>query len=88
MNIEGLAFYNKPCQDEQKVAQHGNLVYRQSGAWSSAVHELLKHLEQQEFAGAPRVMGSGYDEQGREVPSYLTGETVHPQLYSKEAMVR
>ncbi len=38
------------------------------------MHALLRHLEARGFAGAPRVLG--LDEQGREVLSYLPGETV------------
>jgi len=69
-----------------KVARINDNLHRETGTWSDSVHALLKHLEQQEFSGAPRVQGSGYDEQGREVLSYLSGETIHPQLYSAEAM--
>lgn len=49
-------------------------VRRPCRAWSSSVHHLLRHLEQRGFAGAPRVLG--VDDCGREVLSYLPGETV------------
>jgi aminoglycoside phosphotransferase (APT) family kinase protein len=38
------------------------------------VHDLLRHLELRGFSGAPRVLG--IDDRGREVLSYLPGETV------------
>jgi hypothetical protein len=39
-----------------------------------AVHALLRHLEVVGFAGAPRALG--VDDQGREVLTYLDGDTV------------
>jgi hypothetical protein len=42
------------------------------------VHALLRHLEAVGFAGAPRVVGSGFDAEGRETLSYVEGEFVHP----------
>ena len=52
----------------------GGTVRRPAGPWTPAVHALLRHLEARGFAGAPRVLG--LDEQGREVLTYLPGETV------------
>lgn len=49
-------------------------VRRSTGPWSPAVHALLDFLERRRFAGSPRVLG--LDSQGREVLSYLPGETV------------
>jgi chloramphenicol 3-O-phosphotransferase len=51
-------------------------VRRPTGAWTPAVHDLLRHLEQRGFTGAPRVLG--IDEQHREILTYLPGEI--PQL--------
>ena len=56
------------------VVRVGDTVRRQAGHWTPAVHALLCHLEQKGFALAPRVLGS--DERGREVLSFLPGETV------------
>jgi len=55
-----------------RVVRVGNTVRRPQSAGSPAVHELLRHLEQVGFAGAPRYLGQ--DELGREVVSYLPGE--------------
>jgi hypothetical protein len=66
-------------------------IRRAAGPWTAAVHELLRYLEAQGFAGAPRVLG--IDEQGREVLSYLRGETVGerkpwpPWVHSDQALV-
>jgi hypothetical protein len=40
------------------------------------VHSLLRHLERVGFAGAPRIVGSGFSEDGRETLSYIEGETM------------
>jgi hypothetical protein len=50
----------------------GQTVHRTSYAWSPAVLDLLQHLEREGFAGAPRARG--FDDQGREVLTYIEGE--------------
>ncbi|MEU6432162.1 phosphotransferase [Microbispora sp. NPDC046973] len=52
----------------------GDTVRRVPGPWTPAVHALLRHLEDVGFEGAPRARG--FDDQGREVLSYLPGEVV------------
>lgn len=47
---------------------------RSTGPWTPAVHALLDHLARRGFAECPRVLG--FDESGREILSYLPGETV------------
>jgi len=68
--------------DEQEVYLPGNVggavrvgdtVRRATGAWTNAVHALLDYLSTR-VAGVPKVLG--YDEQGREVLSYLHGRVV------------
>ncbi|GAA1609181.1 phosphotransferase [Kribbella karoonensis] len=56
------------------VVRVGDTVRRPLRASSTATHALLEHLERVGFDGAPRLLG--VDEQGREVLSYLPGETV------------
>lgn len=51
----------------------GDTVRRAAGPWTPAVHALLGHLADKGFTGAPRPLG--FDEQGREVLTYLEGET-------------
>jgi hypothetical protein len=49
-------------------------VRRAVGPWTPAVHALLAHLAAKGFTGAPRPLG--FDEQGREILTFLDGETV------------
>jgi len=49
-------------------------VRRRPGPWTAGVHALLQHLYDAGFEDAPRALG--YDDAGREVLSYLPGETV------------
>ena len=55
------------------IVRIGNTVHRPLRRSTTAVHAVLRHLEQAGFAGAPRVLG--FDDAGREVLSYLEGET-------------
>lgn len=50
----------------------GQTVRRTGNSWSPAVLDLLQHLERAGFAGAPRALG--FDDQGREVLTYLEGD--------------
>jgi Phosphotransferase enzyme family len=52
----------------------GHTVRRTSGPWTPAVHALLAHLDGKDFGGSPRPLG--IDEQGREVLTFMPGETV------------
>jgi Phosphotransferase enzyme family len=52
----------------------GDTVRRQAGPWTPAVHALLSYLADQGFTSAPRPLG--FDERGREVLTYLEGETI------------
>ncbi|GAA2400801.1 phosphotransferase [Nonomuraea africana] len=56
----------------------GATVRRPARAWTESVHHLLRHLERKGFAGAPRALG--IDSDGREILTFLDGETVgdHP----------
>ncbi len=56
------------------VVRLGDAVHRPARPWTASVHAVLRHLEAVGFDGAPRALG--YDERGREVLSYLPGETV------------
>jgi len=46
------------------------------------VHALLRHLEDAGFAGAPRLVGSGLDRDGREVLTFIDGEFIQPGPWS------
>ncbi len=50
------------------------VVRRTAGSWTSSVHALLTHLEAAGFSAAPRALG--IDADGREMVSFLPGQTV------------
>jgi hypothetical protein len=56
------------------ATRRGDTVRRAAGPWTPAVHALLAHLAAAGFAGAPRPLG--FDDEGREVLTYLSGSTV------------
>ena len=66
------------------VHRRGNVVIRDAGPWTPAVHALLRHLEDAGFAGAPRLVGSGLDPDGREVLTFIEGEFTQPGPWSLE----
>lgn len=49
-------------------------VRRATGPWTPTIHALLRHLAERRFEGAPRVLG--IDTRGREILTYLAGDTV------------
>jgi hypothetical protein len=55
------------------VVRIGNAVHRPVRPWTTTVHAVLRHLERAGFPEAPRVLG--FDDAGREVLTYLEGET-------------
>jgi hypothetical protein len=66
------------------VHRRGNLVIRETGPWTPAVHLLLRHLEEAGFAAAPRLAGSGFDPDGRETLTFIDGEFTQPGPWSLE----
>src|SRR5260370_26003341 len=63
-----------------RVVRVGQTVRRVGRPWSSAVQDLLRHLDHEGFGGAPRALG--FDDQGREL---LTGL---PTVQVKTALTR
>ena len=64
------------------VHRRGNVVIRDAGPWTPAVHALLRHLEDAGFAAAPRLVGSGLDTDGREMLTFIEGEFTQPGPWS------
>jgi hypothetical protein len=70
----------------------GDTVRRATGPWTPSVHSLLQHLDRIGFPQAPRVLG--IDDHGREVLSFLPGNTVGARrpwpawVHSDEALVQ
>ncbi|MBY5772425.1 aminoglycoside phosphotransferase family protein [Rhizobium laguerreae] len=71
-----------------RVSRRGSVVFRASGPWSHTVISLLQHLERSGFSEAPRVIGRGFDEQGRESLSFIEGEILHPGPWADDAFPR
>ena len=71
--------------DLSKARKLGEVVLREPGPWSSTVLTLLRHYERVGFHGAPKVVGDGFDEQGRETVTFLPGSSPHPGPWSDEA---
>jgi len=65
------------------VVRVGDTVRRPVGPWTSAVHSLLRYLEDVGFDGAPRVLG--IDQRGREVLTFLPSDPT--PNWSDEALV-
>ncbi|MEV0974282.1 hypothetical protein [Microtetraspora glauca] len=70
------------------VIRHRDTVLRPAGPWTETVHALLRHLESVGFTGSPRLVGDGYDDQGRDVVTYIDGEFVHPLAWTDEGIWR
>src|SRR6266536_2066466 len=64
------------------VHRRGQVVVRDTGPWTPAVHTLLRHLERVGFDAAPRLVGSGLDPDGRETLTYIDGEFTQPGPWS------
>jgi Phosphotransferase enzyme family len=71
---------NETSDLKSRVIRIGQTVSRPVHKNSSAVHALLKHLEELGFEGAPRTLG--LDEYGRETVSYINGTAGHYPLKS------
>lgn len=73
--MDGLEVEEIPFADGNVTGavRVGSTVRRGVGPWTPAIHPLLAHLERVGFAEAPRVLG--LDERGREILTYVEGET-------------
>jgi hypothetical protein len=52
----------------------GGVVHKRASPWTPTVHALLRHLEEAGVDGVPRALG--FDEQGRQMLTYLPGEVI------------
>ncbi len=60
------------------VARVGETVRRESGFWTKQVQSLLAHLREMGLQEAP--IPFGFDEQGREILSFIPGQVGHDPL--------
>jgi hypothetical protein len=65
------------------VHRRGDVVVRDTGPWTPAVHTLLRHLESKGFAGAPRLVGTGMDGT-RETLTFIEGTFTQPGPWSPD----
>lgn len=68
------------------VSRRGDVVLRAASAWSETMLALLRHLEEVGFVGAPRVVGPGFDESGREMLTFVEGRLVSPGPWEEGAV--
>src|SRR5438046_5883406 len=55
------------------VVRIGDTVHRPTGPWTPTIHAYLRHLRAAGFTASPEVLG--IDEKGREVLTYIPGDT-------------
>ncbi len=67
----------------EEITRIGDRVHRPAGRWSNQVQLFLHHIHQNGFDKAPKPFG--FDDQGREVVSYLQGEVINYPLTSSIA---
>jgi hypothetical protein len=70
----------------KRVQRAGDTTLRPAAPWTTAVHDLLRHLEAAGFAGSPRVIGSGIDAEGRETLQFVAGEVTSARVWSEEGI--
>ena len=63
------------------------VVYRPRTPWTPSVHALLRHLDAARYRGSPRLVGTGFDEAGRQQLQFVDGEVVHPRAWSDAGVV-
>jgi len=69
------------------VHRRGDVVLRDTGPWTPAVHALLRHLDKVGFQAAPRLVGSGLDQDGREMLTFIEGVFTQPGPWTLEGAV-
>jgi hypothetical protein len=62
------------------------VVLRHPGPWSATVLSVLHHLDDVGFAGAPRVVGTGFADDGREMVTFVPGESPQPRPWTDDGV--
>lgn len=95
--MDGQSYDRTKDLDHPNPTQHhGSTVAHPAQPWTPTVHAFLRHLEAEGFQAAPRVVGSGFDNAGNEILSWIDGtifaDTVWPNpalsLHDVGAMLR
>jgi Phosphotransferase enzyme family len=81
MSLPGKDRYNQPMSEVKLPGGNtvgavliDGVVHKRASPWTPTVHALLRHLADAGFDAAPRALG--FDDQGREMLTYLPGETI------------
>jgi len=69
-----------------RARRRGEVVLRERTPSTPAVLALLRHFERVGFAGAPRVVEPGTDDDGNELLTFVPGTSPHPRAWSDEAV--
>lgn len=72
---------------QSHVVRDTDLIRRNSNPWSTSVVDFLDHLQRERFAGSPRPIGSGFDDDGNELLEYLPGRSIQPKPWSDRGIV-
>lgn len=72
------------AEQPSRARWRAGVVYRDAGPQSATVLAFLRHLEAVGFAGAPRVIGSGFAEDGREMLAYIPGASPQPYAWGED----
>jgi Ser/Thr protein kinase RdoA (MazF antagonist) len=68
-----------------RVVRRSEVVLRERRSWSNTVIRLLEHLHQRGFPFAPRPVGGGFAEDGREMLPFIDGGPA-PTCWSTDAI--
>jgi hypothetical protein len=63
----------------------GDVIHKDASEWTPTIHALLEHLEKHGFP-APRVVGNGFDDDGRETITFIDGEVINRGPWSRDAV--
>ena len=85
-DVELVVLREKSPGHPHAVYRRGDVLIREAGPWTPSVHALLRHLEEAGFPFSPRVVGSGFDDQGRETLQYIEGTFMQPGPWSLEGV--
>ncbi len=70
----------------ESVVKIGNHVHRTISSNAPFIHELLKHLEKNNFPFSPRFIGM--DEKGREILSFIKGEIPNGEEFNQQQITK
>ncbi|MGX7671515.1 phosphotransferase [Plantactinospora sp. DSM 117369] len=63
----------KDLNHTNPTRRRGSTVAHPAQPWTSSTHAFLRHLAAEGFEAAPRVVGSGFDDAGNEILSWIDG---------------